>query len=259
MTTVALAGSAISLGWRVGTDLPRAVTSFLVSSSLSALGFGLVGALIISRRPRQPIGWLCCVAGVGSGLQALTPQLSANALVYGQAVAQGGELAAWLSRWVFLPGLALPTILLLLLFPTGRPLSERWRIVVAVAVSCVALYTALLAFNPEPIFGLANPQNPFGIDAMRPLMRPALTAAATLTALVVAAAASSVVLRFRRAHGDERQQLKWLAYGAAVFAVVLSIRPIIGLLGRASSETELFGRSLEALALQLIPISAGIA
>ena len=181
-----------------------------------------VGALVASRHPRNPIGWMALAFGGVMGLQLTQVGL------FSAAFQPGGEwLHAALPYSLFFQGLLnfITTGLvgpLLLLFPTGRTLSGRWSVVLVANV----VLTIVLAFSyafmpgftlnhvPEPI------ANPFAIPDAEPYLagiRPIATAG-VLVAIV--AAAASLVLRWRQGQGEERQQLKWVAYGAALLTAV---------------------------------------
>jgi hypothetical protein len=128
----------------------------------------------------------------------------------------GGVLALWLSSSVGFSTLGLVP-LLFLLFPDGSLPSPRWRPVAWVAVAAIAAALLVGAFSPGPIGGDPLPgarQNPVGFEPARQVLELASAAFFLVTPAVAVAGLLALVLRFRRAQGVERQQLKWFAYGA---------------------------------------------
>jgi hypothetical protein len=174
------------------------------------LSFGSVGALIAARRPENRIGWMALGLSVVGGVQGLVDQYP----ILADAVSPplpAADAARWVAAWIWvIPSVGLMT-LLPLLFPTGRLLSPRWRgaIVLAGAAAVLQIGSIVLATRPfGPIPPTANPTPYF--DQLGGRM--AVGYLVQLAAVLVAAA--SAVARYRRAHGDERLQMKWLAYAA---------------------------------------------
>jgi signal transduction histidine kinase len=201
---------------------------YAVLTGMLSLVYPTIGALIVSRLPRNPIGWIFC--GVG-----LLYQLHHFALAYSNyAVAEDfalpwGEYAGWFSAWVGFAGLILAFVFLMLLFPDGRLPSSRWRIVALAAVLGTALTALADGFYPGQILAHGYIENPLGatgmighqLTAYGSLAASKLLASALLLASTLAALFSPVV-RLRRASGDARQQLKWFLYAAVPAAVVQS-------------------------------------
>jgi hypothetical protein len=192
-------------------------------------------------------------------MQAFVGQYARTALLGPGSPLPGGDLAVWVNRWIFVIGLAVPLIYALLLFPSGRMLSHNWRWIGWLIGLWAVTYTVLLALNPDPVPGLLLAGNPFGSELVRDVLGPGLSAGAVGGALAVGCGLVSLVLRFRSARGDERQQLRWFAFGTAVLAAALAVRPV--LLGARLDTPELLvlSRAGEALALQSVPVAAGIA
>jgi hypothetical protein len=200
--------------------------------SAAALGvlplgsFMTVGAVVVSRQPRNTVGWLCCVAGLLGTLGGFAEEYARYALVPQGGALPGGLVMAWLTLWVGALWVGLAFTLLLLLFPTGRLPSPRWR---AVAWASVTAGCAVLALTPGPMPQMpGKPRNPLGIenaaatlDRMEALLNVCL-------ALLVLLCAASVVVRFRHAGGVERQQLKWFAHGAGQLALLLGSGLVLG-------------------------------
>jgi hypothetical protein len=242
--------------WTLAADVPGAVDS-RGEAGLS-IPFTLMGALIVTRRPGNTIGWLFC-AGL---VFALTGALDAYAL-YGLAARPGAPLpgataAAWVSSWSWAVGL--PMVLLLpLIYPDGRLPSRRWRPVLwltgVLLVSSVASY----AFRPGPLEASEVPvaANPLGVEGSGPLLEAVDGVGSVLSVLLFLAVVASVLLRFRRATGVERQQLKWFAYatvGVMVgFIISALVASVVGVRG------ELLGDLLSSGLTVGWPVAIGIA
>jgi hypothetical protein len=185
-------------------------------------GYALVGALVAWRQPRNPIGWILLAVGSTLALGALVDSnlLSADALL--------PELSAWLSNWTWYVWLTLAGIFLPMLFPNGRLLSPRWRPVLWLAVAALVLSVTGAAFMPGEI-DLDDDMphrvdNPLGVGGtLGEALDVVARAGDVLAALAFLLAATSLVVRFRRSRGVERQQLKWFAYAALLAAVGLGV------------------------------------
>jgi two-component system NarL family sensor kinase len=201
---------------------------YAVLTGMLSLVYPTIGALIVSRLPRNPVGWIFC--GVG-----LLYQLQHVALAYSNyAVAESdslpwGEYVAWFSAWVGFAGLILACVFLMLLFPDGCLLSRGWRIVAFTAVLGAALAALADGFYPGRLLTHGYIENPLGVagtigqqlTAYGSLAASKLLASALLLVSTLAALLSPVV-RLRRARGDARQQLKWFLYAAVPAVAVLS-------------------------------------
>ena len=190
-------------------------------SFVLALGtLSTFGVIIVARQPRNPVGWTASMLGllvaltIGAGVYATSPVLTPPG---GQPPAAAA--VAWAGN---LMGANTALIVpLLLLFPDGRLPSPRWRAVLWLAGAATCLNLVSLALMPGPMAYVASYPNPLGLPAAADalaLLR-GLGAAGLVAAILLGAAA--LVLRFRRARGDERQQLKWVVFAAAVWAPAL--------------------------------------
>ena len=201
---------------------------FAVLTGVLSLAYPTVGALIASRLPANPIGWIFCSLGLLYDAERFTTAYADYALLQNFTL-PWGEYAAWFSTWI---GFASPTlgVFLLLLFPGGRLPSRRWRIVAWVTALGAASAALGDAFMPGLLFTHYYVDNPFGIvgviggkvttygffGASRYLGRALL-----LTSIFVALL--SLILRLRHARGNERQQLKWFFFAAVPLTVFLSL------------------------------------
>lgn len=202
--------------------IPQAYVFVLnIYFTLMVLSLPTVGALIASRHPKNPIGWLVGAIGLADFVRAAGGAYARYALVVYPGSLPAGELAHWLSQmgWAVTLG---PMVFMILLFPNGRLLSRRWRPVTWLTAGAI-LATALVgAFAPLPLDEISgSPRNPIGIEG--PIGEALLQLFSILIQIQLAlavVAALSLILRFRQAQGQERQQLKWFASAVAVASVV---------------------------------------
>ena len=169
----------------------------------------------------------------------------------------GGLAMAWLNGWVgtFWAGLVLS--FLLLLFPTGRLPSRRWRPVAWACAVCVTALCVQQAVMPGALEASGQP-NPLGIDSAREALEWIYGLVSLCFVLLMLLCAGSVVVRFRQAGGVERQQLKWFAYGAGQLAVLFALS--VGLSGLWSRWVSLPVSDLVfGISFALIPVAIGLA
>jgi hypothetical protein len=215
-----------------------------------------IGALVASRRPRHPVGWLLLAMGLG-----LTLSGAGGGYKWYGLVARPGTLPAASYLVGFSNGLNIVSIscagFVLLLTPTGSLPSRRWRWWARVAAAAAVVFVAASVVDPMPLYpeypGIGNP---FGVPALAEPPLDGLIPAAGLVVLVaLVVAAGSLVGRFRRARGVERQQLRWLAWGATLAAVALVVA-IAEL--TLHGDTVLFQAAIGACSA-LLPLATGAA
>ena len=219
---------------------------------LPALAFATVGALILSRRPYNGIGWLCWAIGAVFWFGSLGSETAIR--IAGDSVSPPVALVLRLSSVTFLVSLLGLLPLLVLLFPTGWLPSRRWRPVVWVFVGGLVLYLGLYVLEPGPV-GRELPANPMGVGWTPRLEERIGPALDWLFGLFVVLVLTSLVLRFRRARGDERQQLKWFTFAAALVAV---LPPTLGSAAE-KARSPLLGAVFFALVVSLLPAAVGVA
>jgi hypothetical protein len=217
---------------------------------LPAFAFVTVGAVVVSRRPGNVIGWLCCGIGLAQVLAGFGGSSAQSVLAEDPGYGPGwvvlyelGELC-WELSWTLLA-------LLVLLFPTGRLPSRRWHPVAWAAVAVLVLAALSSPLLPGPPANGLRP-NPIAIPALAGVLRLAYNTAGAFLFGVILAALVSLVVRFRRATGSERQQLKWFAYGTAL----LLLLPAAGPVGAVSSTA---GNLVAAVIVSALPVTIGIA
>jgi hypothetical protein len=231
---------------------------------LPFLPFPIVGALIASRRPGNPIGWICLAAGI----TWMLGMVSGSYVLYGLRMANPGSVpypAAVGSLSEFLPPTAiLLGTFLILLFPDERLPSSRWRLVAWLCGAVIALNFVAGIFVPGPLPEVREVRNPFGLEG-QPWLADANEAIGLLFPLCLLASASSLLLRYLRAGEEVREQIKWLAFAASVVALGVSGAVIHGTLfasGAAGSTDLLLGHLLEdtiTLSFGGVPVAIGFA
>ncbi len=190
------------------------------AQAVTAIVFPAVGALIVSRHPRNALGWLFCLMGLSSGLSGLALQYATYALVVRSYPLPGAATAAWLNAWVGLPGFV-SLALVPLLFPDGRPPSRRWQPIVWIAAGAIVVGTVSFALVPGPLEGYPSVDNPFGIEGSKGAFELLLSGGALVIVVTLFAGIASLVVRYRRSRGAERQQIKWFTYAVAMVPLAL--------------------------------------
>ena len=178
--------------------------------------FPIVAAVIITRQPTNRFAWLFGISGVSNAIANFSAEYGVAALVLHRNLPLG-HFAAWLAVWVWVVGSA-SVPLALLLFPTGRFLTRRWRLVGIAALVNMAVVILIQMFLPDPT-GQAPFPNPLGLDGMVPVGKVLVAAEAPIVVTLVLLAAVSFVLRYRRSDSEGRHQLKWLLLPLAMVPI----------------------------------------
>jgi hypothetical protein len=171
-----------------------------------AIGYSVIGAIIASRLPNHPIGWICCAIGFIAAVDHFAGEYAVYALLAQPHPLPGGMAMLWLQDWFWMLFIGL-VVYLLLLFPTGRLPSSRWQPFAWGSVVVILVAVILTASTPLPSSGseirgyFEEPPSPIQLSVL-------------LLGLV---AAASVVVGRRNARGVERQQIKWLLYAAPIW------------------------------------------
>ena len=225
LSVVMFVGSAALWVLAHSTHVPRSLDADLTTGGLLGqalfLVFPLVGALIASRRPENPIGWLCLVDGL---LWTTTDMLDYHSLY---VMASPGSVPfpvglAGVNHWLWVPTVGLLGTYVFLLFPDGRLPSRRWRPLAWLSGVVIASGSLGLMLSPGPLDMPRGIRNPFGLEAA-PWVAVAAYAILPLLPLCMLASALSLVMRYRRSRGDVRQQIKWIAFAASLVALTYLI------------------------------------
>src|SRR5215211_162302 len=186
-----------------------------------AVSFSVVGALIASHRPENPIGWIFLAEGFCYGLLSAGDEYAIYALLTNPGALPLGAEASWLGQWIWAPGLALILVFLPLLFPDGHPPSHRWRPVAwlgGLSIGLTVVSSTILLWperGPALVIGDENPSHV--VNVLVNFITVPMISVAGLGAMI------SLFFRFRRARGDERQQIKWFASAATLTLIWLIV------------------------------------
>jgi hypothetical protein len=245
----------IAAGWGIQTpaeDLGPTDLGFLVAT----VTFPTVGAVVASRRPNESIGWLFCATGLVFAADGFAPHYADYALYANPGTLPAGQWFAWATGWLD-PLFFSSMLLILLLFPTGQLPSHSWRPALWLLLLVVAVVVPLAAIRPGPIFEDTLPvENPLGIERLAPASAWSDITVAIAMMVAVLASASSIIVRFLRAGGQERQQVKWLAYAASL---LISSGVLVMLSDGTNTPLEAVATAAIGFAFAGVPLAAGIA
>jgi two-component system NarL family sensor kinase len=227
---------------------------------LLTIAFSTVGALIASRVPKNPIGWIFLSIGNIYALNGLGSIL----LIYSSAVfensnALGYQVADWLTNWLWMPAVFLPTTIVLLYFPDGRLPSPRWRFASISAVLGIVIVVLVAMLHPGPLEQLDLRENPFGIPALTPILEILINLGYLLLTIGFFSAVAATVLRFRRSRGIEREQMKWLVYALSLLLIGFLLASILWFVIPESLMVGDFSIIVSELTILGIAVAAAIA
>jgi hypothetical protein len=243
--------------WGTGGD------SAVLIILLPFLAFPMVGVLIASRRPKNPIGWICLAVGIFWMLVLVSDTYGLYGLVVRPGSVPFPAAIGSLGEWIWAPTIGLFGIYLILLFPDGRLPSRRWRLLAWLAGAVIFLVSAGGAIEPGPVEGLPGVRNPFGLEEY-PWVADATQAVILLLPLCILASAVSLVLRFLRSRGEEREQIKWLAFAASILGLGFASFVFLGFIapeatGGANPLWENLLEDAVTLSFAGVPVAVGIA
>jgi hypothetical protein len=199
LTLMLTALNFLLIALNVSSNVPAYV--FWPELTSIAVGYSVIGAIIASRLPHHPIGWICCAIGLIAAVDHFGGEYSLYALLAQPHPLPGGEAMLWLQGWFWMLFIGL-IVFLLLLFPTGRLPSSRWRTFAWVSGAVIAagvIWSSVIS----PDVGFNVPPSPVQLSVL----------------LLGGVAAASVVVGRRGARRVERQQIKWLLYVGPIFFV----------------------------------------
>jgi hypothetical protein len=228
--------------------------------AILTVSFSVVGALIASHRPENSIGWIFLTVGFFYGLLSAGDEYAIYALLTNPGALPLGAEASWLGQWVWAPGLGLVLVFLPLLFPDGHPPSYRWRPVAWLGGLSIglAVVSSMILLWPE-----RGPALVTGDESPSHVVDVILLFALPLMLLAGLGAVISLLVRFRRARGDERQQIKWFASAAALTFVWILVSEVfeelISIEGGVPEAILAFTSASASLVIPSIPIATGIA
>jgi hypothetical protein len=254
MTCLIIATSGASLLSRDGSNNVLRLASDALISVATPVIFAIVAALIVSRQPRNTIGWLLTVV-VGGFLVGQPLENYVNHLASPEPTLPL-LVAVWFSNWGWLL-LIFSLLLVLLLFPTGRPPTSRWRWIGVAAIAWGTLFVLMTTLSRRlttPELAFDNPIGVLGEGAIK------LLAGVWIVGLLVllAACALALFVRYWRANDTEREQIKWLLYACAVFVVVYVGGTLGGVAGTNGLGGYVWGIFF-GMSLAMLPAAIGIA
>lgn len=191
--------------------------------------FPASGLLVLRQHPRNSVGWLLLAVGVVWAVGGLGDAYATYGLTLHPGRLPLAEVGATVSNAIWAPALGVMGTFLLLHFPDGRLPGRRWRVLERVSGVVLVSLTGLLLVSPgELVEGpLAGDPNPLGVDALRPVAEMTLAGLVLALTVCIVASASSLVVRFRRSGGVERQQLKWMTAAATVMALAFFVNILV--------------------------------
>jgi len=246
------------------SSLTLGFTLNALGQAITILAFPAVGAFIFWRRPEHPIGWLFCAANLGWAIIAFAGSYAMYALVTNPGSLPAGKWAAWLFAWPQYITIGL-LVLLFLLFPDGTLLSPRWRLLAWTGVGVAVAGAVATALAPGQIADIGfEINNPLGVEGLLGQVFALLAALvrAPLSVALIVAVVISLVLRQRRASGQEHQQLKWFTSSVVVVTMIGVAWAALAAPYGWQSAMPTWAEGLNAaslLSVVLIPVSAGIA
>jgi uncharacterized membrane protein YhdT len=227
-----------------------------LDNTLNAVFYPTVGAIVASRRPENPVGWLLCLYGLVISIGYFCAEYAIYALLAEPNSLPAAEVLVWIVSWMLSIIVGLPA-LLYLLFPTGRLPSRRWRWVAWLIAALVLAGVITSAFSSGALMGVLGPiRNPLGIEGFTGVYKALLY---FISPVALSAVVLSVFMRLRRAAGVERQQIKWFAYAAAASVMATSLAYLVPGVIDTPLWFERMGFALNIAFIPAIPIAIGIA
>jgi signal transduction histidine kinase len=212
---------------------------FLAIAIVMMVGYGGIGGYLAARLPRNPIGWLMLIVAGSFAIAGLSDEWVTYTHVTNPGALPAETFMAWLTNWIFLL-FVWPIPFILVLFPTGHAPSARWRWLLGAysAALSIGLLGTILRTGPVDVGGGIAIANPTGVPSLKPIPDVLLGIAGFLGLGTGIASATAPFFRFRRAGGEERQQLRWLAY-VTVAAGVMLVAAIATGIGLEGNQTRL--------------------
>jgi hypothetical protein len=199
-------------------DTAGALSSLVIF--LPFLAFPLVGALIASRRPENPIGWICLAAGL------FWMSIVVEASIPGSA--SYPVIIDALLQWTWVPPVGLLGIYMILLFPDGKLPSRRWHPFAWFAGAVMVLTSVAVTLSPGPLEDHPGVSNPLGLEG-HSIVAQVLARAPVLLPICILASALSLVWRYRHSGGEVRLQIRWVAFAASLVSVAYAVTAVSGI------------------------------
>jgi len=240
---------------------------FIPVAMMMIAGYSVTGAVLASRHPRNAVGWLLLTIGLWFLLTGFSDEFMQWLYREGPTTNPLGQVFGLISNVLWLPMIATAS-LLFLLFPTGRVPGPRWRFLPWVIGSAVALFLLASILHPGPLedTGLEDivVRNPLGVPGLERITEVAIVGSSVVVLLGVLPCFLSLVVRFVRARGEERQQVRWLAAVAVGVLALVAVQIVLSIvLGDRFAEGTFLNQLLFILTFALIgigvPVSMAVA
>jgi signal transduction histidine kinase len=260
--------SRARLAWSLLSLYVLLAASALVFTALTArwgllawlaifLTFPVVGALIASRGAGGPIGWICLAIGLGVAASAVGEGYSVYTLSTDPGSLPGGSYAAWFGSFSWVGFIGLIGVFLVAFFPDGKLPSPRWRPLPWIAAAAMTAVAAAIALSPGSLdTGSIAVENPVGVEVAKSFLVVLFWAGLLSLFACILAAVASIVVRFRRSRGEQRQQLKWFASAAVMTVCVFFLSFPASLVSDALTHVMEYA---SLLAWATLPVAVGIA
>lgn len=217
--------------------------------TVSGVAFAVVGIVVVRKRPEHRLGWLFCAVALLMGIGVAAHEYARRALVLSPGSLPAGTFAAWLVDLIALPMTGLLAGVLPQLFPTGRPISRRWRVPLWGAVCFIAAGAVGNAFYPQRLESIPSLSNPYAVDGAKVVLTALIQLAALGGLAALAGGVAALFVRWRRSQGEERQQLKWFLAGVVLLPIPLLLHDV----ARGPSNVAM------GVLYAVIPVTMGIA
>ena len=207
----------------IAANVPGSGVPIAAFEAVVLITIAVIGAVVAARQPRNLVGWILCVIPLSLGVLIVASHVYWSLTFHDIGSERLVAIVAWLGSWTWVP-VMIPTVTFFpLLFPTGRPLTPRWRPVVWMAGVTLILVLATELFRPGRLEEFPV-DNPFGADFATGVF---VIVSDIVWVTTTIAAMTSIVLRFRRSRGDERQQIKWVSLAALMFVLLFVLAAVI--------------------------------
>ena len=240
-------------------------TVFISLALAMVIGYSTVGALLASRNPRNPMGWLMMGIGLAFILSGLADEYTTYTFKTNPGRLPFGSAAVVGSGTFWMPTIA-AIVLLVLLYPTGKVPGPRWRYLPRVVAALTGLFvlanTLAPGVLPDAPTGITV-VNPFGVHALKPVASPIVSITSVVVFLSAILAVVALVLRYRRSRQEERQQIRWLLYVASTIVAFAVVAIVAGLIVGSSFGSSIWSTILFLIIFTLIgigfPAAMGVA
>ena len=259
MAGVAVVMAAVGFGYTIASwhaSLPPDTFGFRGFNTILALQFAATGSILAIKRPGNPIGWLFLLGALFAGLNELSDGYAIWSVAGRGSTTTLARLAAIGEEWLWIVAFTMLSIVLAV-FPDGRPLSRRWKRVLAVALTGTAVSVIAYVLTDSPsVFKQVD--NPLAVPGMAAVANTAIV----FFFLLLIAGFASLIIRFRRTSGDEHEQLKWLAASTAFLVVAFGaylVGFLVGGTDAANTPAVNVAEGVLIVGLCTVPISIAIA